>query len=466
MRRYVRWPLMLGGALFLSYGFIDQVIAPAHARELWAVRIGAAVIVALVVLRMVSPLGRHSLNALFSIVALSSGAGLLVETWYWADVGRLTTHTGLIILLIYIHVLSRMPFVLVTALGWTLSVAYLVVLQLHPASTLVDVSEHAAAIVSANLTGMVASYVLERYSRRVFWQTRSLEERQQELAQQTRALRDTNEYLANAIGEVQRAQTRLIQQEKMASLGALTAGIAHEIKNPLNFVNNFSGLNADLLAELRSILAAGDAGSDDQVGALLDQLETNASRIETHGKRADGIVRSMLAHSRTGPGTRVPIEFNALVDEYLGLTYHGFRARGGGVNPTVVRDFAPDVGTVLVEPQEIGRVLINLVGNAFDAVADRARTDASDYTPTVTVKTRRRDGYVELSVVDNGPGIPPNARSQLFEPFFTTKAPGEGTGLGLSLSYEIVTRGHRGTLEVESTPGAGATFVVKLPVEE
>ncbi len=461
MRRYVRWPLMLGGLLFASYGFIDQAIAPAHAREMWAVRLGTTLVIAAVILRMMRPVGRLQLNSLFSLVALASGAGLLVESWYWADAGRLSSHTGLVILLIYIHVLSRMPFMLVTALGWTISVAYLCVLVLHPAPTMLDVGEQTAAILSANLTGMVASYVLERYSRNTFWQTKSLEERQEELAQQTRALRDTNEYLASAIGEVQRAQASLVQQEKMASLGALTAGIAHEIKNPLNFVNNFSGLNAELLTELRGVLSEDGSQLDEQVTSLLDQLVTNAGRIESHGKRADGIVRSMLAHSRQSSGARVAVDFNALVEEYVGLAYHGFRAREGSVNPVLVRDFAADAGSVEVEPPEIGRVVINLLGNAFDAVAQRAGTAGAGYEPTVTVSTRRRVGKVELRIADNGPGISDEVRDRLFEPFFTTKPPGEGTGLGLSLSYEIVKR-HGGTLALTSTVGAGSEFVVTL----
>jgi signal transduction histidine kinase len=463
MVRYVRWPLLLGGLLFTTYGFIDQAVAPARAGTMWAVRFAVGLVVLAVAAWTFRPVGRVRIEALFSAVALASGAGLLVETWFWADAGRLSSHTGLVILLIYIHVLSRMPFVLVAALGWTISLAYLVVLALHPASTPLDLAEQGAAVASANLTGMVASYVLERYARRVFWQTRSLEERQAALTQQAEALREANGELARALDELTRTQARLVQSEKLASLGALTAGIAHEIKNPLNFVNNFAGLNAELVGDLRAVLAPRPGALDDEVRPLLDDLETNANRIEEHGRRADAIVRAMLAHARGGAGERQRVDLNALVEEYARLAHHEARARDGAlaVRPRTALD--PAAGAVEAAPDALGRLVANLVGNALDAVEERAARGEPGYEPAVVVSTHRRGGGVELRVEDNGVGIPEPVRDRVFEPFFTTKPAGRGAGLGLSLAHDIAVA-HGGTLAVESEGGRGATFVVTLPV--
>ena len=253
-----------------------------------------------------------------------------------------------------------------------------------------------------------------------------------------------------ALEDLQAAQARLVQQEKMASLGQLTAGIAHEIKNPLNFVTNFAGLSVELVDEL-------DETDDEAERAdLLADLRTNAEKIQSHGRRADAIVRAMMAHARSGGGDRRPVAVDTLVSEYADLAWHGLKAR----RPHARVDLRRELGAVGVEvqasPQEIGRVLINLLDNAFDAVAGR---DA----PTVTVATRRTDGGVQIRVSDNGPGIPEAERGRVFEPFYTTKPTGEGTGLGLSLAHDVVAQGHGGTLEVEGAEGEGATFVVTLP---
>jgi signal transduction histidine kinase len=266
--------------------------------------------------------------------------------------------------------------------------------------------------------------------------------------------------------EIERAYTRLkatqaqlIQQEKLASLGQLTAGIAHEIKNPLNFINNFAEVNRELAQELREALAQGE-----EVGNLLADLEQNAGVIAQHGRRADGIVQAMMQHASGGKGQRVATDLNALVNEHVDLAYHGKRAQLPDLAVDIKRDLGPDVGAVVMVPQEIGRVLLNLLGNAFDAVHEQALQVKGEGVPTVTVSTRQEDSRVEIRVTDNGPGIPSEIREKIFEPFFTTKPTGSGTGLGLSLSYDIVTQGHRGTLAVESTEGEGATFTVTLPV--
>ncbi|RMF57410.1 MAG: GAF domain-containing protein [Bacteroidetes bacterium] len=264
------------------------------------------------------------------------------------------------------------------------------------------------------------------------------------------------------VEELKTMQAQLVQQEKLASLGQLTAGIAHEIKNPLNFINNFAEVNEELADELRDELAPHPEILAD-VEDLLDDLRKNAAVIATHGKRADAIVQSMMAHARGGESRRETVDVNAYVDEYLGLAYHGQRARVPDFNAEIIRDFDEAAGRLELMPQEIGRVLLNLLGNAFDALHEHTSKHPGTYAPKLTVTTRRENGHVAIHVADNGPGIPDEVRAHIFEPFFTTKPTGSGTGLGLSLSHDIVTQGHGGTLTVESTPGAGATFVVTLP---
>ena len=247
----------------------------------------------------------------------------------------------------------------------------------------------------------------------------------------------------------------------MASLGHLTAGIAHEIKNPLNFVNNFAALNAELFDDLHDALKGGNM---DEAEALLPDLRSNMDRIETHGRRADAIVHAMMQHASGRSGQRVATDLNQLVSEHIDLAYHGKRAQVSDFNIEIKRDLDMDTGDVEVVPQEIGRVLLNLLGNAFDAVQEKVTRSDGGSRPAVKVTTHKVEGQVEIQVVDNGPGIAQEIRSQIFEPFFTTKPTGSGTGLGLSLSYDIVTQGHGGTLTVESEEGEGATFIVTLPV--
>jgi PAS domain S-box-containing protein len=279
-----------------------------------------------------------------------------------------------------------------------------------------------------------------------------------------RAARDTAEA---AFRELKAAQASLIHAEKMASLGQLTAGIAHEIKNPLNFVNNFAGLSVELLAELKAAAAVVAAPGDEvrgEIDELVATLSSNLDRIAEHGRRADGIVRSMLLHSRGGSGDRQSVDLNALVDDALNLAYHGARARDQGFNISLERDLDPALAPVEIVPQDITRVLLNLFGNGFYA-ADQRRREGADaaFRPALAVATRDRGAAVEIRVRDNGTGIAPVLREKLFQPFFTTKPTGEGTGLGLSISWDIVTAGHGGTIVVDSEIGAFTEFTIRLP---
>jgi signal transduction histidine kinase len=292
-----------------------------------------------------------------------------------------------------------------------------------------------------------------------------LERERQRAELETRAARDTAEA---ALHDLKAAQANLIQAEKMASLGQLTAGIAHEIKNPLNFVNNFASLSVGLLDELNQAVTPAFASLDErerrEIDEASDMLVGNLQRIVEHGKRADNIVKSMLAHSRSGGGDRQSVDLNALVDESLNLAYHGARARDQKFNITIERAFGENIAPITLVPQDITRVFLNLFGNAFYAANKRQREmNSGDFRPTLTVTTRDVGKAVEVRVRDNGSGIPTEIMDKLFQPFFSTKPTGEGTGLGLSISYEIVTKQHRGTIQVSSIVGEFTEFTVCLP---
>jgi len=274
--------------------------------------------------------------------------------------------------------------------------------------------------------------------------------------------------IEKAYNELKTTQTQLIQSEKMASLGELTAGIAHEIQNPLNFVNNFSDVNKELLEELKEEV---NKGNIDEVKAIADDVINNEEKINHHGKRADGIVKGMLQHSRTSSGQKEMTDINALCDEYLRLSYHGLRAKDKSFNAKFETDFDTSLPKINVVPQEIGRVILNLINNAFYAVNERKKLNEPGYEPTVWIKTTQKTPPtgggkgIFVSVKDNGTGIPEKIKDKIFQPFFTTKPTGSGTGLGLSLSYDIVTKGHGGELKVETKEGEGSEFVIFLPAQ-
>jgi len=270
--------------------------------------------------------------------------------------------------------------------------------------------------------------------------------------------------IENAYSNLKATQSQLIQSEKMASLGELTAGIAHEIQNPLNFVNNFSEVNKELVDELQQEL---NAGKIDDAVAILNNIKDNEEKINHHGKRAEAIVKGMLQHSRINSGQKEPTDINALCDEYLRLAYHGTKAKDNTFNATIKTDFDNSLGKINIIPQDIGRVLLNLYNNAFYAACQPSKGGISEpapnKTPTIWVSTKKAGDKVLISVKDNGPGIPQKILDKIFQPFFTTKPTGKGTGLGLSLSYDIV-KAHGGEIKVESKEGEGTEFIIQLPV--
>ena len=272
--------------------------------------------------------------------------------------------------------------------------------------------------------------------------------------------------LAKSLEDLRTAQDRLVQTEKLASLGQLTAGIAHEIKNPLNFVNNFSAISVELIDELREALAGANLNDKlrAQINEIADMLQGNLDKVVQHGKRADSIVKNMLLHSRQGSQEHRPVDINAVVEESLNLAYHGARAEKQGFNITLERSFDPTTGEADVFPQDITRVLLNLISNGFYAATKRkAEANGGDYEPTLAAATKNLGDRVEIKIRDNGMGIPPEVKEKIFNPFFTTKPAGEGTGLGLSISHDIIVKQHGGSIEVDTQPGEFTEFRIVLP---
>jgi PAS domain S-box-containing protein len=279
------------------------------------------------------------------------------------------------------------------------------------------------------------------------------------------AIRQARDAAEQALRELQTAQDRLVQTQKLASLGQLTAGIAHEIKNPLNFVNNFSALSVELADELKDVLRQVTLTDrvHQEVEELTALLKDNLGKVVQHGKRADSIVKNMLVHSREGSGEQRTADINTLVDESLNLAYHGARAEKSGFNVTLERDFDPAAGVADIYPQEITRVFLNVISNGFYAAARRRAEEGNGFEPTLCATTRNLGDSIEIRIRDNGTGIPPEIREKIFNPFFTTKPAGEGTGLGLSMSHDIIVKQHGGTIDLATEPGAFTEFTITLP---
>jgi len=273
-------------------------------------------------------------------------------------------------------------------------------------------------------------------------------------------LRTQKNEIEKTLGELKATQTQLIQSEKMASLGELTAGIAHEIQNPLNFVNNFSEVSNELIDEMKAELASGNY---EEAVSIADDVKQNLEKINQHGKRADAIVKGMLQHSRKSTGHKEPTDINALAAEYLRLSYHGLRAKDKSFNAEIKTDFDESIEKINIIPQEMGRVLLNLLNNAFYATSERQKAGGEGFGPVVSVSTKLSGDKVDIRVADNGAGIPQKIVNKIFQPFFTTKPTGEGTGLGLSLSYDII-KAHGGEIKVETNEGVGTEFIVTLPI--
>jgi signal transduction histidine kinase len=267
--------------------------------------------------------------------------------------------------------------------------------------------------------------------------------------------------LEQSLEDLKSTQTQLIHSEKMASLGALTAGIAHEIQNPLNFVNNFSEVNQELIGEMEEEI---DKGNLVEAKKIAGSIRENQQKINQHGKRADNIVKGMLQHSRSSSGIKELVDINKLADEFLRLSYHGLRAKDKSFNASLKTDFDSSIGKINIVSEEIGRVILNLLNNAFYAITEKKRMNPEGYEPTVSINTRKVGDKIQIEVKDNGNGIPQNVLDKIFQPFFTTKPTGQGTGLGLSLAYDMV-KTHGGELKVETKEGDGSEFCIQLPIK-
>ena len=291
-----------------------------------------------------------------------------------------------------------------------------------------------------------------------------LDKTTKDLNEKNLVLSKTNSTLKNTMSELKKTHTQLVQSEKMASLGELTAGIAHEIQNPLNFVNNFSEVSIELIDEVMEEREKPTSEIDEAlIAELMGDISKNLEKITHHGKRADSIVKGMLMHSRTSTGAKEPTAINELCDEYLRLSYHGLRAKDKSFNATIKTDFEPSLQSINTISQDLGRVILNLLTNAFYAVNEKKQQNPTGYEPTVLVTTKNLGGQLEIKVADNGNGIPKKVIDKIFQPFFTTKPTGQGTGLGLSMSYDIITQGHGGELKVETKVGEGTEFIILLP---
>ena len=450
----VRWAIVVGTAQFALFGLLDRLMVPASFETIQRIRLVSCGLLVLCLVFTFSPLFRRWMQGFLTVPPLIAGLSVTVM----AVVGQGTDgyydyYAGVLVVLIFVHVLLRLRFVVASAVGGVLIGVYLGAAAAigTPGALLAN---NAFFLLSANFTGMVASYALERYARLGFLHAR----RQAE----------SNTELQGVLTGLRTAQAQLVRQEKLASLGRLTAGVAHEIKNPLNFVNNFAALSQDLVDELGEALAeAGErpcAAVCTELADLFADLRQNAERIAEHGARADSVVRTMLEHARGTSGERRFVDLAKLVSEHAELTYESFRTRHPQTACALKLLCNSDIGEVDVAPQEVGRVVINLVSNALLSVQERAHQSGTTYMPIVTVSTRRHGRSVVVEVADNGVGIPPEVSERLFEPFFTTRPAGQGMGLGLSLAAEIAAS-HGGALTFESKEGEGATFCLTLAVK-
>ncbi|MEO7802499.1 MAG: ATP-binding protein [Ginsengibacter sp.] len=328
-----------------------------------------------------------------------------------------------------------------------------------------DISEEARAILAEALKSIDKKFSLTDFKLARTEKVKKttgilLEETIEELQRKSKSFTEMTILLKNAQEELKSTRSQLLQAEKMASLGELTAGIAHEIQNPLNFVNNFSDVNTELIGEMQDEL---DKGNTAEVRIIAADIFENEQKINYHGKRADAIVKGMLQHSRSNSGQKEPTDINALIDEYLRLSYHGLRARDKAFNATLETDFEKDLPKVNVIRQDFGRVILNLFTNAFYSITEKKEQGKDNFEPTVSVSTKKADKQLEIRIRDNGVGISQAILDKVFQPFFTTKPTGQGTGLGLSLSLDVI-RAHGGSIKVETEEGTFAEFIIMLPL--
>ncbi len=448
---FVRAALLLAITQYVGFAAFDDLLAPEVAGTIRTIRMLGALVAGITLAVTFAPWFIRWMQPVMAATALAGGMGVVAMVLVAETVsGYYDYYIGLVLVLVYMHVLFRLRFVWATATGLVLLGAYVwvAVVVETPLPILLN---SAVFELSALLAGGVASYGLERYARRVF-----LQDRRQ---------RATNAELSTTLQNLRRAQTQLVQEQKMAGIGRLASGLAHELMNPLNFVQNFADIDADLVAEAEAALTDGDL---ERARESLGEVRENTGRVRHHARRADAVIRGLLDHAPESRSLadRRPLEVNPFVTEHANEVLASARQRRPGWDCALSLNLASDAGSTVADPRDLGRVLASILHNAVDAMSLGPSGDGRASTappPAVTVRTRRDETGVAIEVEDNGPGIPPDLHDRVFEPFYTTKPPGEGTGLGLSLAYEIVTHGYGGALTVESGEGEGACFCVRLP---
>lgn len=442
---FVRAALLLAISQYLAFAAFDGILAPEVASTIRLIRVAGALVAMAAFLHTFSPAFARTMQPVMAGTALVGGLGVIAMVLVAETVsGYYDYYIGLVLVLVYMHVLFRLRFVWATAVGLVLVVGYLIVARVveTPLPILVNSTFFQ---ISALLAGGVASYGLERYARQVF--------------AKDRLQRETNQNLDATLADLIQTQGQLVQAEKMAGIGRLASGLAHELMNPLNFVQNFADLDSELVADAEAAIEAGDLGA---ARASLREVQDNARRVLHHARRADAVVRGLLDHAPESRSLadRRPLDVNAFVAEHAHEVLAAARQRREGWDCDLRLDLAPGAGHIEADPRDLGRILAPVLHNAFDAVA----SGDGRRVAVVTVRTGRVGQSVVIDVVDTGPGIPADLHPRVFEPFYTTKPPGKGTGLGLSLAYEMVTHGYGGVVEVESAEGEGARFRIRLPV--
>ncbi|MEO0556625.1 MAG: ATP-binding protein [Bacteroidota bacterium] len=445
----VRASILLAISQFAVFGILDPALAPESASQIRLIRVVMCVVSLGIFAFTFTPAFRRHFQATMAATGLFGGLAIVAMIPVSGAVaGYYDYYIGLVLVLVYVHILLRLRFVLATAVGLVIVIAYV------GAAVTVDTPlpilfNSLLFETSALLAGAFASYSLERYARRSFVQSRRQEA--------------TTAALSDALADLQATQARLVQEEKMAGLGRIASGLAHELKNPLNFILNFSDLNASLAEDARDALDASSTEAHDASAALID-IEENAVRIRAHAHRADAIVRGLAEHAQRGRGTegRRLLDVNLFVERHVHEALEAARLRLPTLACDVGLALSPEAGALLADSEDLARVLRTLLHNAFDAVHDHGGR-----AHRVTVRTGRdSEDQVCIEVADTGPGIPAEDRARVFEPFFTTKPTGSGTGLGLSLAYEVVVSGYDGQIDLEDATGGGALFRVRLPASD
>jgi len=458
-----------GFLLYGLFGYLDLYVAPESINKVWLIRFGLACPVLLLAL-VFSYLKRYAryMQLVAALAAIIAGLGvdLIIEVTQPGEMAHEHYYAGIILVLLFTGSWLRLRFWYAFAANTSMIIGYEIVAIfgqhfLQSEAGRLQFLNNNFLIVSSYIIALFTNYSLERHTRMDFLQRRTIESEKNKVNAQRLELEQQAAKLSKAVASLRKTQTRLVHSEKLASLGELTAGIAHEIKNPLNFVTNFSDVSMELLTDLEEQVAA---ENKEETTALINDIKGNPEKITYHGKRADSIVKSMLLHSSKGTGQKEPTDINALADEYLRLSYQGYRARDKDFNAFMETHFDTNVGKIDVVAQDMGRVLLNLFTNAFYSVYEKKKVSGSDFKPTIKVSTEKGRESVVIKVQDNGLGISPKAITKLFQPFFTTKPTGEGVGLGLSLSHDIITTGHGGTMTVNSKEGEYAEFVIMLPL--